>query len=274
MFEISVIIPTYNPGDYINECINSLYEQTFPLIKFEILVVLNGNIHEYEEKVSKLLKKAPDCLKTKLILSNCPGVSNARNMGIDNANGKFICFIDDDDVVSPSYLSSLYSKADKNTIVISNVYSFKKNIKERAENFFICPQLRQKEKFYKGSLFKNRSFLAFPVAKIIHRDIIGDRRFDTRFKNGEDALFITSLTDKIKHIEFTDNDAIYYVRERIGSASRRKIPILELLKTSLLLIGSYTSLYIKSFPKYNLALFVSRIPGVIKNAMHLYYNNH
>lgn len=274
MFEISVIIPTYNPGDYINECINSLYNQTFPLMEFEILVILNGNVHEYEEKVNKLLKKAPVFLKTKLLLSNSPGVSNARNMGIDNANGKFICFIDDDDVVSPNYLSSLYSKADKDTIVISNVYSFKRNIEEKSENFFICSQLRQKDKFYKGSLFRNRSFLAFPVAKIIHRDIIGNRRFDIRFKNGEDALFITSLTDKIKNIEFTDNDAIYYVRERIGSASRKKIPVSELLKTSLLLIGAYTSLYIKSFPHYNLALFFSRIPGVLKNAIHLYYNNH
>lgn len=273
MFEISVIIPTYNPGDYINECLNSLYNQTFPLNSVEVLVILNGNIQKYQETVNNILIRAPKELKVQLFISPKAGVSNARNIGIENATGKYICFIDDDDIVSPSYLASLYSKANSNTIVISNVYSFKQNIAEKAENFFVCSQLRQKDKYYKQSFFKNRSFLAFPVAKIIHRNIIGNRRFDNRFKNGEDALFITSLTDKIKNIEFTDNDAIYYVRERIGSASRKKIPISELTKTSLLLIITYISLYIKHFPKYNFLLFISRIPGVIKNAIHLYYSN-
>lgn len=273
MFEISIIIPTYNPGDYINECLNSLYNQTFPLRSIEILVILNGNVQEYKEKVNRVLNKSPKELKTQLLISSKAGVSNARNIGINNATGQYICFIDDDDIVSPNYLASLYSKANKNTIVISNVFSFKTHIEEKAENFFICPKLRKKEKYYKASLFKNRSFLAFPVAKIIHRDIIENRRFDNRFKNGEDALFITSLTDKIKNIEFTDDNAIYYVRERIGSASRKKIPVKELLKTSILLSSTYISLYIKNFPRYNFLLFISRIPGVIKNAIHLYYNN-
>ena len=57
---------------------------------------------------------------------------------------------------------------------------------------------------------------------MIHREIISNHRFDCRFKNGEDALFITSITDNFSSIKFSSDDAIYYVRERVGSASRKK----------------------------------------------------
>lgn len=273
MFEISVIIPTYNPGDYIEDCLNSIYRQNYPLNKFEIIIILNGDITKYKNKIVNIINNAPKELTVSLFTTTIEGVSNARNIGLTYAKGDYICFIDDDDIISPTYLSKLISKADNRTIVISNIYSFKNNIKEKAENFFVCPQLRNKDQYVNASLYKNRSFLAFPVAKIIHKDIISNRRFDVRFKNGEDALFITSLTDKIDKILFTDDDAIYYVRERNGSASRKKIPIGELTKTSIQLIHTYLKLYYHNFPKYNFLLFISRIPGVIKNAIHLFLNN-
>ena len=123
-------------------------------------------------------------------------------------------------------------------------------------NFFVCNKLRNLNNYKNNtSLFRNRSFLAFPVAKIIHRNIIGNRRFNPKFKNGEDALFITSISDRIERIEFTSPNAIYYVRERIGSASRKKIPLKLLLKDSILLIITYIYVYIQHPFSYNVLLF-------------------
>ena len=264
--DISVIIPTYNPGDYLFECLDSLFSQTYPYDKFEILLVLNGEIGKYKNIICSYIKSKDDLLTIKLLISDVPGVSIARNMGIENADGEYICFVDDDDIVSKNYLEKLKQRATYDTVVISNIYTFKNCIEEKRKNFFVCKLIDKREHFENASLFKNRSFLSFPCAKIIHRNIIGGRRFDRRFTNGEDALFITSISDRIKHIVFTSPDAIYFVRERNGSASRKKIKIDKILRDSLKLIVEYTKVYFRHPYRYNLMLFLSRIPGVLKNA--------
>ena len=121
MFEISVIIPTYNPGDYIEDCLNSIYRQNYPLNKFEIIIILNGDITKYKNKIVNIINNAPKELTVSLFTTTIAGVSNARNIGLTYAKGDYICFIDDDDIISPTYLSKLISKADNRTIVISNI---------------------------------------------------------------------------------------------------------------------------------------------------------
>lgn len=256
--KISVIIPTYAPGKYIFECLDSIINQTLQSDTYEILVILNGPKDPYYEMLNNIKR-------IKLYYSEKKGVSNARNVGLNNAKGEYICFIDDDDIVSPYYLEGLLNKSSKNTVAVSNVYSFLNDINEKRENFFICEHLRKENNGIHNSLYKNRSFIAFPVAKLIHRDIIGNKRFDPRFNNGEDALFITSISNQIKSIVYAGDNAVYYVRERMGSASRNKIPKRKLLSDAIQLITAYIITYLKSPLSYSLLLFLSRIPGVLKN---------
>lgn len=261
--KISVVIPTYNPGNYLFECLDSVFKQT--IFDFEILLILNGNQFPYENHILDFLSQCKDSQRIRYFYTDVSGVSNARNIGIDNAKGEYICFIDDDDIVSPQYLELLLEKANEETLVVSNVYSFTNNIENKNKNFFICKHLGNKETISNRSLFENRSYLAFPVAKIIHKNIIGKRRFDVRFRNGEDALFITSISDKIKRIVYAGDSSIYYVRERFGSASRKLISKKKLLGDAMNLIGAYFRVYSKSPLSYSFLLFVSRIPGVLKN---------
>lgn len=263
--KISVIIPTYAPGNYIFDCLNSIINQTIQCDLYEIIVILNGPKEPYFGILSNIEN-------INLYYSENKGVSNARNIGLNKAKGEYICFIDDDDIVSHNYLEALLNKSSNNTIAVSNVYSFIDNTNEKRENFFICKHLRKTNNGIHSSLFKNRSFLAFPVAKLIHKDIIGERRFNCQFNNGEDALFITSISNNIKNIVYAGNDVIYYVRERIGSASRKKIPIKKNLTDMFSLIGTYIITYIKKPLSYNFILFLSRIPGVIKNTYYLMKN--
>ena len=268
---ISIILPTYKPKGYLEECINSIYIQTYQ--NFELIIILNGDISShYVDYINRLIANKPNYIKLHFIQTEVSGVSNARNIGLDKAIGEYICFIDDDDIISKNYLEELIKISDRHTLGISNVHSFINNIKKCEDNFFICKQLKDKRKYINAHIYEYRSFLAFPVAKLIHRDIINNRRYDSRFKNGEDSLFITSISDEIKRIKFTPDNAIYYVRERIGSASRRKIPILVLLNDSLTLIKAYISVYFKKPFSYNLILFLLRIPGVLKNAYILMKN--
>lgn len=267
MCKITVIIPTYKPGEYIFDCLKSIYTQSLSHHNYEIIIVLNG---PKEPFYSALVKYKSE--NTYIYYTEQSGVSNARNIGIEKAKGEYICFIDDDDVISYSYLEGLLLTANKTTLAISNIYSFINNIDEKRDNFFVCKKIRNKESINTYSHYQCRSFLAFPVAKLIHREIIGNHRYDCRFKNGEDSLFMTSISDKITSIKFTSDDAIYYVRERIGSASRQKIPFKRLIIDSFKLITTYIKLYFKAPKSYNFLLFLSRIPGVIKNAYCLSLN--
>lgn len=273
MVGISVIIPSYMPGRYVFDCLDSLMHQTLDISFYEVIIVLNGPKQPYWSMFSSY---SSECNNLKMIYSGKPGVSNARNVGIEIAIGEYIAFVDDDDVVSPSYLELLWKAASKDTISMSNIYSFVNSIDEKRNNFFVCTQLKRVlgKKFNNRRLsyYSLRSFLAFPVAKLIHRDIIGNHRFDRRFTNGEDALFITSITDNLSHIQFTSDQAIYYVRERIGSASRKKLKKSKLVMDSLLLIKEYIRIYLSHPWKYDFCLFISRIPGVLKNTFILLKN--
>lgn len=72
------------------------------------------------------------------------------------------------------------------------------------------------------SFYRFRSILSVPWGKLIHKDIISDRCFNTGINNGEDALFITSLTNKVSYLTISPNASIYWVRIRKGSASRKR----------------------------------------------------
>jgi len=240
--------------------LESIQEQTLHHDEFEVLIILNGSKEPYYTNLYRIKSK-----NIKLYYSDKAGVSNARNIGLEHALGEYICFIDDDDIVSPTFLERLLEVADKETLAISYCNSFINRIEEKEDNFFICRHLNNRKNIEVASHFKNRSFLSFPVAKLIHRDMIGTRRYDCRFHNGEDSLFITSISDKIKRLRLTTNDAIYYVRERSGSASRKHIPLKRLFVDSVKLIVAYLVIYFKNPFSYYLPLFLARIPGVLKN---------
>ena len=101
---ISIIVPIYNAEQYLSECIDSLVNQSFEDI--EIILINDGSTDnsskickEYEEKDKRI----------NYIEIKNSGVSHARNVGVENANGKWITFIDADDWVSVDYCEKLIS---------------------------------------------------------------------------------------------------------------------------------------------------------------------
>jgi len=271
-YEVSVIIPTYQPGNYLYECLQSVFNQTLDKKLYEIVVVLNGPKDPYYKEISTYInnnKKECSCF---LLYSFLANVSNARNVGLEKCRGKNICFIDDDDIVSTEYLASLYKEVCEGVIVISDVFSFVENITECGTDFFVCKYLENFSDVC--SLVRNRGFLAFPVAKMIPLSIIDNRKFDKRFKHGEDALFMTIISDKIRKFSLVKEGAVYYVRKRKGSATNRQECIYDLIKESSLLILAYMSWYLKHPFKYSFRLFFYRIPGVIKSTYLLIKKQH
>ena len=99
--------------------------------------------------------------------------------------------------------------------------------------------------------------------KLIPMTFIQDRRFDMRFKNGEDTLFMFLISDRIKNIRFSSKNAVYYRRNREGSAVNVKRKFSEVCYSNLLQIVTYVSYYIKNPTGYSFSFFISRIGGAL-----------
>ena len=108
MCKISIIVPVYNVEKYIRDCLDSLVNQN--LDNYEIICINDGSpdnsksiIEEYIEKYTLI----------KIINQENQGLSVARNVGLKNAKGEYVFFVDSDDFVEPNVLLALYNTCKK-----------------------------------------------------------------------------------------------------------------------------------------------------------------
>lgn len=108
--KISVIVPTYQPANYLWECLDSLCRQTLAPEEFETVIVLNGCNEPYFGRIQQYIHEHPNH-NFQLIQTEEGGVSNARNIGIDQSKGEYLSFLDDDDWITDNYLEELDRKS-------------------------------------------------------------------------------------------------------------------------------------------------------------------
>lgn len=103
---LTVIVPVYNGEKHIERCIKSIQEQTYK--NLEIIIINDGSTDNTKVIVEKLAKKDKRirCLSTKN-----QGVSSARNLGIAQAKGEYISFVDADDYIEPIMIEKMITKA-------------------------------------------------------------------------------------------------------------------------------------------------------------------
>ena len=118
---ISVIVPVYNVKNYLKKCVDSILSQTYSVL--QVILVDDGSTDGSGELCDLLAK----CDKRiQVVHKSNGGLSDARNAGIEIAEGKYFSFIDSDDYIEPDMLESLYKLA-KSTdcqITISNMKRF------------------------------------------------------------------------------------------------------------------------------------------------------
>lgn len=266
--KISVIIPSYKPAGYLWECLDSLVWQTLGKSDFEVIVVLNGCCEPWKTEIEDYIN-SHDTKNFKLFQTDTPGVSNARNMGMDAAKGEYITFIDDDDYVSCEFLEAMLEKAAPDTAVLTDSWAFMDGSpRKRLEKYKPhCAYLQYCGK-QNVSLFHARSIFNGPCMKLLPSNFIQDRYFDVRFKNGEDALFCFLISRSIKKLSFADTQAIYYRRYRENSAVTTRRTKRQIITNSMRLIYAYCSIYFKSPLKHNFAFFLARILASVKTVFH------
>lgn len=104
MKEISIIVPIYNIENYLEKCLQSILNQNFQ--SYEVILVNDGSTDNSREIAEKYVALNSNLFR--LINQENKGLSEARNTGINAANGKYICFVDSDDYIENDYLQKMY----------------------------------------------------------------------------------------------------------------------------------------------------------------------
>lgn len=192
MPKISVIVPVYNTEQYLPRCIDSILSQTFT--DFELLLIDDGSkdnsgkiCDEYAAKDSRI----------RVFHKENGGVSSARNMGLNNAQGEWITFVDSDDYLIEHSGFNLLARTDIEADLI--VYSFLWN-----NELVRCPSSNHFEEIF----FSYHSIVIW--SKIYKRSIIQQNRlyFNEMIHLGEDQLW---FSEYIKHTStYLCNEAILY----------------------------------------------------------------
>ena len=109
---ISIITPFYNSGKYIEQTVNSVLNQTFPA--FELLIIDDGS--KEKESLERLKKIEKTDKRIKVFHKQNEGLAATRDYGAKKASksSKYLCFLDDDDLIDPTYLECLYFAMETN----------------------------------------------------------------------------------------------------------------------------------------------------------------
>ena len=205
--KISVIVPVYNVEKYLPRCIDSILSQTFT--DFELLLIDDGSPDNCGKICDEYAAK-DSCVR--VFHKPNGGVSSARNLGLDKAQGEWVTFIDSDDYVSPSYFEELFSATIDNPdfVVINNAV---RNIEESNSVFLDSHHFKTLFSTYKIGR------CSAPWGKLFNNDILTKYhlRFKTNIHFGEDAILVYSYLLKIRNVVLICSDSYCYEEGRPGS---------------------------------------------------------
>jgi glycosyltransferase involved in cell wall biosynthesis len=108
--KVSIVMPVYNGSNYIRRSLESVFDQNSRGL--EIIVVDDGSTDETASIVRSLFQeKKSQEIRCRLVYQKNQGVSVARNVGLKNASGDYVFFLDADDLINPDCIGKLYKRA-------------------------------------------------------------------------------------------------------------------------------------------------------------------
>lgn len=216
--ELSIIVPIYNVEDYLEECLESLYN--IKNIELEIVLVNDGS----KDNSFKIMEKFKDMYPEKTVLINKEngGLSSARNAGMKAAAGEYISFIDSDDFIDVDEFERFFKEGqkDKLDVIVGNMR-------------YYTPE-KTGDPLFRSDMIKNSGILKgvdffwelFQKPKCFREEVVDDiyrREFllknDIWFNENivhEDSEFTPLVYLKAEKIRYIDR-AFYFYRQRTGS---------------------------------------------------------
>ena len=233
---ISIIIPVYNAENTLNRCVDSIVNQTFN--DWELLLIDDGS----KDKSSKICDRyAAKDQRIKVFHKKNGGVSSARNLGLDNAKGEWITFVDSDDYIYDN-IFDIISSHEEDFLIFS--YDINHNGKIRSGEgipsyYSSYPIKTVLNKYIYTNLFRT------PWSKFFKRRLIDALRFDTQISIGEDTLFVLQYLRKCESFFISDKKYYIWSEGNISCANKYKLDTNKAVYIVSCLYSEYKSLNIR-----------------------------
>jgi glycosyltransferase involved in cell wall biosynthesis len=248
IFDISIIVPCYNASKYVSETIDSILNQNYDLNRVEVLLINDGST---DDTLNIIKKYESD--NVIVIDKKNEGVSKTRNRGIKEARGRYILFLDADDLLSKNSLKNIISFFDNNyseiDLVTYPIVFFYTNGRKKEHS-------RYKNQFNKGTGIYDLDTYYDHVQATINVVIKNDKKvlFDTKQFYSEDEQFNTNVLMEKKKIGYVKNARYYYRRhDESVTAKKHKYDVESIYKFHTELQNKYNNhLYIQSIIMNNL----------------------
>lgn len=163
---ISVIVPVYNVETYLEECLDSIQNQTYT--DFEVLLVNDGSTDGSQAICEHYCQTDK---RFRLMNQTNQGQSVARNVGVEASTGEFIAFVDSDDIIQINYLEKLMQYMSEDIDIVESNFTVSK------KDFFI-EDSKETTILFEGNsqeavkIFPNHVLSVNPVTKLYRREIV------------------------------------------------------------------------------------------------------
>ena len=214
---ISVIVPVYKVETYLDRCLESIVNQTYQ--NLEIVLVDDGSPDKCPIMCDNWAKQDS---RIKVIHKKNGGLSDARNAGMKIAEGKYISFVDSDDLIDYRYIECLYNAliATDADLAACDVEEFKDEKQlTLQEKKYVKPVIATAEQAL-SQLIKGRGFRAVAWNKLYSREILRNEKFEYG-RLHEDEFFTYRIIDKCESLAYV-NLPLYKYRQREGSIMKVK----------------------------------------------------
>ncbi|HHV12443.1 MAG TPA: glycosyltransferase family 2 protein [Clostridiales bacterium] len=224
--KVSVIVPIYNTGKFLRECLDSLVKQIFD--DYEIIIINDGSTDDSLE-IAREYKASHENIRC--YNNNKKGVSNARNLGFLKAKGDYIFFCDSDDYVDLSMLDKMYREITEAQaeVAVCNIYNVYDNghkdiaLSLPKEKILLNEDYQLTYKIINGTVFLANS----AANKLYQREYLDSSNVffeDTKKIYAEDACFNYLLYTTVNKICVIDEPLYYYRCKRNGSITNSYKP--------------------------------------------------
>lgn len=211
---ISIVVPVYKAELFINDCIDSVLKQTYK--NFELILVDDGS----PDKCGQICDAyAERDARIKVIHQKNSGVSFARNNGILSSKGRYIAFLDADDICSPVRLEMQYKCMINNDIIACASHctffgDYKKEYEPCIDDF----------EYYRCCLIFRNDPSVLPSTLMIESEIVKKILFDEKIHFAEDYKFLVQLTELGKIIMIKQS-LVFYRKHADQSTKKRGVII-------------------------------------------------
>lgn len=276
MPELSIVIPVYNGGKYIQQCYEGIASQSFK--DWEAIFVDDGS---FDDSPSILDGIATSDSKVTVIHKENGGTATARNAGLDAASGRYITFLDCDDEIKSDMYEKMVDLMNTTSADMGVCGFFFKLEKDNGETTYL------EEKFYPASCYKTQEEIKEHLVDMWDSDLLSNvwnklyrmdliREKSLRYRDGhvytEDRVFNRQFIENCSSIAFTDECLYYYVRERVGSTTEKYRDDSFVIRNKEYneFKAHYNTLGIwnEKSREYTSREFIERIAGCIENVFH------